>query len=380
MVLFRNLGVNLRDRLCDVPRYASAQSLDFLDLAKNCSFVNWKLTPVPTSFLAVRGWALAPFLFGKPPGNMMMECVLLGSGGMMPMPYRSLTSMAVRYEGQLYLFDAGEGAQVCLKKAKLGIKPLRVLAISHLHGDHCLGVPGLLMMRAQVPEPGPLTILGPSGIKRFVSHLHELLGFYLNYSIGFVEWSETAPDLAYEDERVRILWRPLNHTSFCLGYRLEEHPRPGKFRPEAARALGVPTGPMWGELQKGNEVTLQDGTVISPDEVLGRPRPGRHVCYAVDTRPSKDLYRLCQDVDLAFLDGMFLPEHRAEAEAKGHMTVDDAARVASRAGARRAVLVHISPRYGQDDMEALTGAAAERFQGAEMGQDLQSYLIALRDE
>jgi len=296
------------------------------------------------------------------------------------MPYRALTSLAVRCQGHLYIFDAGEGAQVNLKKAKLGIKGLRVLAISHLHGDHCLGVPGLLMMRAQMPEPGSLTILGPSGIKEFVSHLHQSLGFFLNYPIQFVEWDETASHVAYEDERVRILWRSLKHSSFCLGYRLEEHPRPGKFRPQAAQALGVPSGPMWGELQKGQEVMLEDGTVISPDQVLGSSRPGRHVCYAVDTRPSKDLYRLCQDVDLAFLDGMFLPEHRAEAEAKGHMTVDDAARVAFRAGVRRAVLVHISPRYREEVLEGLTSAAVKRFPGAEMGRDLQSYLVDLRDE
>ena len=298
----------------------------------------------------------------------------------MPMPYRALTSLAVRCQGRLYLFDAGEGAQVNLKKAKLGIKALRVLSISHLHGDHCLGVPGLLMMRAQVPEPGSLTILGPSGIKKFISHLHQSLGFFLNYPMEFVEWNGTASNVAYEDETVRIGWSPLKHTSFCLGYRFEEHPRPGKFSPQAAQALDVPSGPLWGELQKGNQVTLKDGTVISPDQVLGSSRPGRHVCYAVDTRPSKDLYRLCQDVDLAFLDGMFLPEHRAEAEAKGHMTVDDAARVASRAGVRRAVLVHISPRYREEVLEELTAAAVERFQDAEMGRDLQSYFVDLRDE
>src|SRR4030043_744065 len=112
-----------------------------------------------------------------------MECVLLGSGGMMPMPGRFLTSVVVRLQGQLYIFDAGEGCQINLKKAKLGIKSLRLIAVSHLHGDHCLGLPGLLMMRAQVVNPGPLTIVGPPGIERFVSDLRELLGFYINYSI-----------------------------------------------------------------------------------------------------------------------------------------------------------------------------------------------------
>jgi len=139
----------------------------------------------------------------------------------------------------------------------------------------------------------------------------------------------------------------LKHTTLCLGYRLEEHARPGKFRPEAARALGYPTV-RYGKVTARETITLDQGDTISPDRVLGSPRPGRKMCYAVDTRPNKLLYRLCKDVDLAFLDGMFSPEHHEEAEAKGHMTADDAARVASRAGARRAVACPPqSPVYGR---------------------------------
>jgi ribonuclease Z len=308
-----------------------------------------------------------------------MECVLLGSGGMMPMPYRFLTSLAVRLQGQLYIFDAGEGCQINLKKAKLGIKTLRVLAISHLHGDHCLGVPGLLMMRAQVDDPGPLVLLGPPGVERFIRQIHGSLAFFINYPISFVEWDEGCSEVAYEDDLVRILWGPLKHTAFCLGYRLEEHPRPGKFSPDRARALRVPSGPLWGKLQHGSPVTVENGVTISPDQVLGPTRPGRKVCYAVDTRPNKSLYRLCRDVEAAFLDGMFLPEHGAEAEAKGHMTVDDAARIASRGGARRAILVHISPRYTEEDVPRLAEAARQRFEHAEMGTDLQHFEIPYPD-
>ena len=186
--------------------------------------------------------------------------------------------------------------------------------------------------------------------------------------------------MAYEDDLVRILWGPLKHTTLCLGYRFEEHPRPGKFKPEAAKALGIPYGPLWGKLQRGETVTLDRGEPISPDLVLGPSRPGRKICYAVDTRPNKILYRLCQDVDLAFLDGMFLPEHHEEAEAKGHMTADDAARVAARAGARRAVLAHISPRYTEEDMEKFAEAAKKRFENTEIGRDLQQFTIPYREE
>ena len=175
------------------------------------------------------------------------------------MPGRFLTSVVVRLQGQLYLFDAGEGCQINLKKTKLGIKSLRVVAVSHLHGDHCLGLPGLLMMRAQVPEVGPLTILGPPGIERFIRQIHESLAFFLNYPLSFLEWHEGCPEVAYEDDLVRILWGPLKHTTLCLGYRLEEHPRPGKFKTEAAKALGIPYGPLWGKLQRGETVTLDQG-------------------------------------------------------------------------------------------------------------------------
>jgi ribonuclease Z len=308
-----------------------------------------------------------------------MECVLLGSGGMMPMPYRYLTSLVVRHQGHLYMFDAGEGTQIALKGAKLGIKPLRLIAVSHLHGDHCLGIPGLLMMRAQVPECGPLTILGPPGVERFVTQIREVLGFFLNYSIEFVEWRENGDEVAYEDELLRILWEPLKHTTFCLGYRLEEHVRPGRFRAAAARALGIAEGPLWGKLQHGEAITLGDGTKVSAEQVLGPPRPGRSICYTVDTRPTKSIYSLCDRVDLAFLDGMFLPEHEDEAETKGHMTVDDAARVASRAGALRAILVHTSPRYQGEDVQRLAEAAATRFSGAEIGADFRTYPVPYRD-
>ncbi len=298
----------------------------------------------------------------------------------MPMPGRFLTSLAVRLQGQLYLFDAGEGCQINLKKSKLGIKSLRVVAVSHLHGDHCLGLPGLLMMRAQVEEVGPLTILGPPGIERFTRQIRESLDFFLNYPLSFVEWNEGGPEVAYEDDLVRILWGPLKHTTLCLGYRLEEHPRPGKFKPDAAKALGIPNGPLWGKLQRGESVTLDRGDTFSPDKVLGPPRPGRKICYAVDTQPNKTLYRLCRDVDLAFLDSMFLPEHHDEAAAKGHMTADDAARVAARAGARGAVLVHISPRYTEEDTEKFVDAAKRRFSNAEIANDLQHFTIPYRED
>jgi ribonuclease Z len=305
-----------------------------------------------------------------------MECVLLGSGGMMPMPYRLLTSLAVRFNGRIYMFDAGEGTQLGLKKTKIGIRGLGVLAVSHLHADHCLGIPGIMMLKSHIQDPEPLTIIGPPGIKRFIQQAHETLEFYINFPITFVEWSATANEVAYQDARVRIIWHPVEHTRFCLGYRLEELERPGKFKPQLAASLGIPKGALWGKLQQGEFVTLEDGRQISPEQVLGKARRGRHVAFVVDTKPAKNIYRLCQESDIAFVEGMFLPEDAGHAEAKEHLTVEDAARIAARAGVRRAVLVHISPRYTNDDLPLLAAAARSRFDAAEMGEDFRVYPVS----
>jgi len=308
-----------------------------------------------------------------------MECVLLGTGGMMPMPDRLLTSLAVRLGGSCYLFDAGEGVQLGLKRTHLGVAGLKVVAISHLHADHCLGLPGLLMLRAQIAHPGPLTILGPPGLCDFVRQNHAILQFHINYPIHCVEWQSQEAAVAYQDHQVRILWQPLEHTRFCLGFRLEEPPRPGKFHPERARAMGIPEGPHWGRLQRGEAVSSPSGMCVTPDQVLGPPRRGRHLCYAVDTRPCAGLEMLCREVDLAFVEGMFLPEDGRHADAKGHLTVVEAADVVHRSGARRAVLVHISPRYTAEDLPTLEKAARERFGAAHIGRDFERYPVSFVD-
>jgi ribonuclease Z len=309
-----------------------------------------------------------------------MEGFLLGSGGMMPMPDRLLTALAVRLNGRCYLFDAGEAAQLGLKRVRLGVRALAVIAVSHLHADHCLGVPGLMMLRAQLPDSGPLTLLGPPGLARFVRQVQEVLEFHINYPVDFIEWSEGCSEVAYRDDQLRILWQPLKHSRFCLGYRLEERARPGKFHPDRAAALGIPEGPRWGKLQRGETVHSERGESVRADQVLGPTRRGRQVAYVVDTRPCKGIYHLCQDVDLAFMDGMFLAEDREHAVAKGHLTVAEAARIAGRARVRRLVLVHISPRYDQDDLERLASTAREHFPGAEMGRDFAIYPVPLTDQ
>jgi ribonuclease Z len=294
---------------------------------------------------------------------------------MMPMPHRLLTSLAVRLAGQVYLFDAGEGAQLGIKQAHLGLRGLGVIAVSHLHADHCLGLPGILMLRAQLAHADPLTLLGPPGLERFVSEVHARLGFHVPYPVSIREWSGAGDDCAYADDHVRIRWLPLAHSRFCLGYRVEEHTRPGKFHPEKARLLAIPEGPLWAQLQRGEAVRANAGGWCRPHEVMGPRRRGRAVAYVVDTRPCPAVLRLANGADVAFIEGMFLPGDSAHAEDKGHLTIAEAVGLARQAGSRRVVLVHLSPRYGAGALPELARVARELWPAAEIGRDLARYAV-----
>lgn len=305
--------------------------------------------------------------------------MILGAGGMMPMPTRMTTSVLVRREGRMLLFDAGEGIQISLKRGGLGIRTLDAVAISHLHADHVLGLPGIMMFRAQCDDPGPLTVIGPPGTQRFIRHTLEDLRYRLNYRLEFLEWEEGAGPLAWSWRGHEIRWEPLAHSAFCLGYRLDERQRPGRFHPRRAAELGVPSGPLFGRLQAGETITTPAGETVSPEQVLGPPRRGRSVVFATDTLPCDGLARLCGGADIAFVEGMFTLAHAEEAAEKLHMTAEQAGRVAAEAGAQRLVLVHLSPRYTRDDEQILRDEARVHFPGAEVGRGLATYEIKLPD-
>ncbi|MFH1130302.1 MAG: ribonuclease Z [Pseudomonadota bacterium] len=298
-----------------------------------------------------------------------MHCFVLGTGGMMPMPYRWLTSVAIRTGGQIYLFDCGEGNQVPYKELHLGLRPLRIIAISHLHADHILGLPGILMLRAQMPDPEPLLLLGPPGLERFIRNVRQDVPMHINYPIEVREWSKQASALAYEDELVRLFWHPLEHSLFCLGYRLEEHERPGKFDLDAAQKLGIPAGPLFGQLQAGNSVTLPNGEVVTPKQVLGPNRRGRCVAFATDTVFTPQLYPLLKDTDLAFVESMYLSEHEEDAAEKKHMTATQAAQAAQNANVQQLLLIHLSPRYEKKDRHLFTKEAQAVHNNARAARD-----------
>ena len=304
-----------------------------------------------------------------------MDCVVLGTGGMMPMPTRLTSSMLVRREGRMLMFDAGEGIQLALKRGGLGIVSLDAVVISHLHADHVLGLPGIMMFRAQNSEPGPLTIIGPPGLKRFIRHVAEDLRFHINFAYNVVEWREEAPRLAWEWCGVKLFWERLVHSTFCLGYRLEEPMRPGKFQVAKAEELGITKGPLYGELQAGRAITLDSGRVILPSSVLGPPRRGRVVAYATDTRPCSGLENAITGADIAFVEGMFAKKHSQEAAQKKHMTAEEAAQTAAKTKVNRLVLMHLSPRYSKDEEPLLEAEARRHFTKSEVARELGVYSV-----
>jgi len=213
---------------------------------------------------------------------MNMEAFVLGCGGMMPLPYRHLTSVLLRRDGDLFLFDCGEGTQVSLKRLNLKWKKIDAIFISHTHADHVTGLPGIMMLNSQVDRTEPLYIYGPPKVAEYVESSRKVLDMYINYPVIVKEI--TAPCVVHEGDGFKIRAFPLNHTKVCVGYTLEESDRPGEFNPERAEELKVPRGKLWGMLQKGQSVESEDGKTVLPSDVMGASRKGRKFSFVTDTQ------------------------------------------------------------------------------------------------
>lgn len=296
-----------------------------------------------------------------------MEAFILGCGGMMPLPYRHLTSVLLRREGDLFLFDCGEGTQVSLRRLNLKWKKIDAIFISHTHADHVTGLPGILMLNAQVDRTEPLYIYGPPKIKEYVETSRKVLDMYINYPIVVKEIE--APCVVHSGKDFYIRAFPLDHTKICVGYTLEELDRPGEFNPEKARELGVPVGPLWAQLQNGFEVKASDGSTVKPEQVLGQKRSGRKFSFVTDTLYKKTIADEVRGSDLLVCEGMFESELIDQAKEKKHMTAVQAATIARDADVRRMCMIHYSPRYTDRDLEKLLTEAREVWPKAELSRD-----------
>ena len=308
---------------------------------------------------------------------MNMEAFILGCGGMMPLPYRHLTSVLLRREGDLFLFDCGEGTQVSLRRLNLKWKKIDAIFISHTHADHVTGLPGILMLNAQVDRTEPLYIYGPPKIKEYVETSRKVLDMYINYPIVVKEIE--APCVVHSGKDFYIRAFPLDHTKICVGYTLEELDRPGEFNPDKARELGVPVGPLWAQLQNGFEVQAADGTTVKPEQVLGEKRSGRKFSFVTDTLYKTTIAEEVRGSDLLVCEGMFEDELIDQAKEKKHMTSKQAATIARDAAVRRMCLIHYSPRYTDRDLEKLLNEAQEVWPQAELSRDRMNIEIPYID-
>ncbi len=310
--------------------------------------------------------------------RMNLEAFILGSGGMMPLPNRHLTSVLLRREGELFLFDCGEGTQVSLRRLNLRWKKISAIFISHTHADHVTGLPGLLMLSSQVDRDDPLYIIGPPRIAEYVESSRRVLDMYINYEILVKEVQE--PGIVYAGEGYAVRAFLLRHTKTCYGYALEEDARPGAFFPEKAVQAGVPRGPLWSELQDGRDVVLEDGTRVSPSQILGPPRSGRKFSYVTDSLYFPEISREVAGSDLLVCEGMFERELIESALEKKHMTAEQAAAIARDAGGvRRLALIHYSPRYSDHDLKRLLKEAQEVFPETVLTRDRAVYPIEYVD-
>ena len=298
---------------------------------------------------------------------MNLEAFVLGCGGMMPLPYRHLTSVLLRRDGDLFLFDCGEGTQVSLKRLNLKWKKIDAIFISHTHADHVTGLPGILMLNSQVDRKEPLYIYGPPKIAEYVETSRKVLDMYINYPIIVKEI--TAPCVVHEGKDFYIRCFPLQHTKTCVGYTLEELDRPGEFNVEKARELGVPVGPLFGKLQRGEPITLENGKTVSPEDVMGSRRSGRKFSFVTDTLYLPSIAREVQGTDLLICEGMFSDDCEDQAKEKKHMTSRQAAEIARDSGAKRMALIHYSPRYSDKELPVLLEQAREVFPKAELSRD-----------
>ena len=298
-----------------------------------------------------------------------MRVIPLGTSSGKPTLKRNVSALAMIREAEWLLFDCGEGTQTQIARAGLSPNRLSAVFITHLHGDHFNGLPGLLSTMGLDQRTRELKLTGPQGIREYKDTLERLRVAFVTYPIDLTEFT-SLPELTvlYEAADYSVSARQLDHRLFALGYRVDEHPRPGRFNVERARSIGVPEGPLWGRLQAGKDVQLDDGRVVHPSQILGPERPGKSVAYCLDTRPCSSSLELARGVDLLIHEATYTAEFVEEPREYGHSTAAQAARTARDAGAHRLLLTHFSSRF--PDATPLLEEARAIFPSTVLAEDL----------
>lgn len=303
----------------------------------------------------------------------MLDVCLLGTGGMMPLPYRWLTSLMVRLNGSSLLIDCGEGTQIAIKEKGWSFKPIDTICFTHYHGDHISGLPGLLLTMGNAERTEPLTMIGPKGLENVVSSLR-VIAPELPFPIRFLEIEGHEQEFEMNGYRIKAF--KVNHNVICYGYTIEVD-RIGKFSLERANEAGIPMK-YWSLLQKG-QVIEENGCTYTPDMVLGPQRKGIKVTYCTDTRPTQSIIDNAHGADLFICEGMYGERDKAaKAKAYKHMTFLEAGKLADKAGVKEMWLTHYSPSLTKP--EDYIDTVRSVFPNAKAARDKWSKVIDFEDD
>ena len=303
---------------------------------------------------------------------MQLYIHFLGTGGSWPTVQRNVTAIAIKRGGEIILFDCGEGTQRQFQKSKLSYMQITKIFITHFHGDHFLGLPGFIQTLQLNDREQPLHIYGPRGIKEIVYQILHLGYFRAAFPI-FAHEVKDGDVIQFEGYKIKVA--NACHNVPALAYSLEENERPGRFNKEKALKLGIPEGPLFRKLQYGETIEI-NGRKITPDMVLGKPRPGRKITITGDTMPCDSIIKLASKSDVLIHDATFDSSLEEKAREYGHSTAAQAAMVAKNAGVEKLFLTHISPRYR--DAEILEKEAREIFPSSYIAYDFMEVEVKLK--
>lgn len=296
---------------------------------------------------------------------MSLSVIFLGTSGSVPTPKRALPAIAVQRKDELILFDCGEGLQRQMIQAGIGFHKKTKIFITHMHGDHVLGLPGLLQTMSLLERERKLDIYGPVGTKAFIEAIKQTVQFVLTFPINVCEIENDGMACSEREYEIYAMWA--EHVIPSLAYALVEKPRPGRFFPEKAKKLGIEEGPLWAKLQLGGSIRLPSGRVVKSEEVTGSPRPGRKIVYTGDAKPTKNLAKFAENADLLIHDATFDDELLERAQEDGHSTPSQAAETAKKAKAKWLILTHMSARY--KDTSVLLEQAKKIFSKVDVAED-----------
>ncbi|MFT6395621.1 MAG: ribonuclease Z [Bradymonadia bacterium] len=280
--------------------------------------------------------------------------------------------MFLQYGGDAVLFDCGECAQIQIQKTSGKTSRLVAIALSHFHGDHVNGLPGFIGTMGLNGHEAPLALIGPVGINRWLRALHEVQILRPSFPLNIVENDENE---LFRGDGFGITGVRLRHRIPTHGFIFREDDLPGRFDLKRAAAVGVPPGPLFGELQAGKAVTLEDGRVVEPAEVLGPARKGRSIAYMCDTRPSDAVVEAVRGVDILVHEATYMHELAQQARERGHSTTRQAAEIAQRAGVGQLILTHISPKHTR--RKPILAEAREVFSNVALAEDLAEFSVPI---